>query len=134
MWVTRASARGGREQRRGPTGAAKGPNVAKGHVLRGKPEASWLRVYPILRHRMGKNKGRAWGVARTKLRSAQLCKLYISASPIFPKLTDRCSVCNKGWALRYSPNGQALKTLAMGPPEKYALARLNRAREAAVSP
>ena len=59
MWVTRASARGGREQRRGPTGAAKGPNAAKGHVLWDKPEASWLRVYPIFGHRMGKNKGRA---------------------------------------------------------------------------
>ncbi len=31
--------------------------------------------------------------------------------PHLPKFTDRCSVRNKGWALRYSPNGQAPKTL-----------------------
>ena len=50
-WVSRGMHVGNARQRQGWAGAAQG--------LWGKPEASWLRVYPILGHRMGKNKGMA---------------------------------------------------------------------------
>jgi hypothetical protein len=136
-WVSRGMHVGNARQRQGWAGAAQGAHGSRQGTKcsqRRHDRTEPVRGYQPIEVPSGlafqriplaslgrRTKGRARGVARTKLRSAQLCKLCISAGPIFPKLTERCSVCNQGWALPYSPNGQALKNFGNGAARKICL-------------